>query len=151
MFMFLMFIDGDWWTPLGRMNTKIANFNEMQAMSRPNYRPIKLFTAREFITCHALLIGSAMYIQRGVNLWSGPNDTINGAPDVDEAWTSILQGPNFDQYGVHCYRFKQYKRFVPRMWESEELRVGQDRWWKFAEAINSFNENRSENIMTSSN
>ena len=36
------------------------------------------------------------------------------------------------------------------MWESEELQVGQFRWWKFAEAINSFNENRSENIMTSS-
>ena len=145
--MFLLFKDADWWSALGRMNTKIHNFNELSEMSHRR-RPVRLFTPFEFITCNALLLAGALYIERGTNLWTGASTTAND-PNIDE-WTSIVQGPNFAQYGIQLYRFKQYRRFAAKIWECESLRSQDDPWWKFAFAVSEFNKNRNENILTSS-
>ncbi len=149
MHFFLMFDDGNWWTPLGRMNAKISRFNEMQRMTNPNFRTIKLFTPFEFITCHALHICASLYIQRGVNLWSGPTDTLNGSTNSME-WKSVLPGANFKQHDIQFFRFKQFKRFVPSIWESEVMKAKNDPWWKFAWAVELFNSNRTNNILSSS-
>ena len=125
----------------------MATFNEVVVETNPR-RSIRLFTPFEFITCNALLLAGALYIDRGANLWSGGTNATDD-PHVDE-WSSIVDGPNFVQYGINLYRFKQYRRFAAKIWESETLNSNGDPWWKFAFAISEFNKNRKQSILTSS-
>ena len=142
MYFFLAFKDGNWWTKLGRFNSKIEEHNKQFRRTSKKYnKHIAMFTAKEFLICNALLIGAAAFKERGINLWR-PNTTENNQ------WQTIAPPPEFHNY-ISFSKFKIFKQFIPSIWESETYKRAGDPWWQFAAAVDEFNEIRSQYILTS--
>ena len=142
----LMFADSDWKRYLTIMNNNIGYHNREQLQKNPRYREIHLFTPRKFITCHRLLIGVAAVLKHGIHLWPKKQDIdyMN-----EDAWTTIVRPTDFGEY-IPFNRFKVFKRFVPTIWEDSVLLMNNDPWYKFATAVESFNNHQKKFILTSS-
>jgi hypothetical protein len=137
LFLYLLFKDGQWRRWLRIMNDKVETKNNNKSTEE---RPIPNFTQEEFITGHALLIGSADCADRGRSLWEQVDDN-------DEAWHSITTCTNFSPY-MKLYRFKQFWQFIPRIWEEEE-KTKRDPWWQFGSAVENFNQIQKNNVLSS--
>ena len=88
------------------------------------------------------MVGAAAFCERGIYLWH---------PDSleDVNWGSMSPSVDFGQFITHN-RFKQFKQFVvPSIWESENLKLAGDLWWRFATGVDEFNKIRSGCILTS--
>ena len=129
MFMNMLYLD--WRSSYSKMNSCITKQN-----SDNNSKKIRLFTSSEFIVAHALLIGASCYAICGKKLWITGYDKTS----EDDQWESIIECPNFDKH-MRLYRFKEFKKFIPMIYESKDLE-GKDPWWKFKKAIDEFNEIR---------
>ena len=120
------------------MNKKINAVNESMARKGGNFRRIKEFTPKEFLIGYALTIGTADCSEKGENLWakSKANREWKGH------WKSVSVPTDFGIY-MRLYRYKQFKRFLPMIWETNDVRTKNDNpWWKFNKAIESFNKIR---------
>ena len=123
----------DWTSSVLKMNHRITKHNNECGGGSKKIRP---FTSSEFIAAHALLIGATCYAICGKKLWVTGYDKTNEEDD----WASIVECPNFDKH-MRLYRFKEFKKFIPLIYESKELE-NTDPWWKFKSAIDDFNEIR---------
>ena len=108
-------------------------------------RKTKPFSLSEYLLFHALMIGAADTNRRGHNNWIRSTDN-NSHP----AWTSMVGAVDFGKY-MSLTRFKEFKHFYSRAFESDELRDSspRDPWWRVGNAIRGFNENRRELILSS--
>ena len=120
--MFLSMLYKDWTSSVLKMNHRITKYNNECGGGSKKIRP---FTSSEFIAAHALLIGATCYAICGKKLWLKGYDKTNEEDD----WASIVECPNFDKH-MRLYRFKEFKKFIPTIYESKELE-NIDPWWKF--------------------
>ena len=62
-------------------------------------------------------------------------------------YESFLEG----KYGEHmmAWRFRQIKSLIPRIMESEELRLDNDDWWQFKDRVAKFDQKRKEKVYAS--
>ena len=127
MFLRLMFVN--WHCSLDKFNGCVRKYNNNEP------RKVKEFSKAEFLVGHAIMVGAAVFLMSGSRLWDMPNDE-----DGDE-WDSMIQPPGFRQY-MKLYRFKQFRTFIPMIYESKELEDS-DPWWRFKSAIDAFNYIRS--------
>jgi hypothetical protein len=143
LYLYLSHCGGDWRRWLDIMNAKIAIHNESRPAVQtgaPSGR-ITRFKEDEFLIGHALLIGAADCADRGRCLWEDKKGQGN------EAWQSIAAKTVFTPY-MKLYRFKQFRKMVPKIWEQEDL-TGNDPWFKFRGAIENFNHIRKLDILSS--
>ena len=147
LFLYLMFGGQDEWVQnLSVMNEKIAEHNNLlSTKNRRDKRLVVPFSSKEYLTCTALLIGAADCSERGAQLWEAArhNDQNNNS-----SWESISEPTNFNKW-VSSYRFKQYRHFVHKTWECEELKKKNSPWWRIEKAVTTFNESRKHLIQTS--
>ena len=103
----------------------------------------KKFTSEEFLTGLGLIIGSAEFSQKGVDLFGTKKDF---DPDDDNfnEWPSICPSPQFEQFMAFS-RFKDYQRFLPSIF-ADESRKESDPWWAFSSAVEQFNSIRSTKV-----
>ena len=140
----LLFKNGDWQTPLAKMNAAIEEHNREETIKNPRFREMNPFSKEEFITCHGLLIGASSVLERGINLWP-THDEIN---TPNNPWNTIAATTDLNNY-IPYYRFKIFKRFIPTVWEDPALKLTQDPWWRFQSAVNDFNNICRNDILTS--
>jgi hypothetical protein len=121
LFLYFMFKDGEWKRWLRTMYQRISTLNINST------RPIKLFSPKEFLIGHALLIGASDCSERGKMLWQSQSDH----SDHTKAWQSIAEHTIFTPY-MRLYRFKLFRKVVAGMWEeSKSNSVTSDPWYKF--------------------
>jgi len=90
-----------------------------------------LFSEQEFIVGFGLLIAAAGFGDNGKELWLGDKK--------DEfAWESIVPKVMFDKF-MPIYRFKEFRQFVPCMYEDGQANEEEDLWWQFALCVSEFN------------
>ena len=75
----------------------------------------------------------------GMNLWS------MGDADDDHFFTRVVPSAHFEKF-MKLYRFKQFRKFVPTMFEDEALKET-DEWWKFQPAVDEFNWIRQNRVL----
>jgi hypothetical protein len=138
LYLYLSYKDGEWKRWLRKMNEKIVLINERSE------RKITPFMPREFLICHALLIGASDCNERGRMLWS-EDDNMSRHSQV---WQSIASKTTFSPF-IKLYRFKQFRKCVACMWEDNEERAASDPWYKFRGAVENFNLIRKHDILTS--
>ena len=80
------------------------------------------------------MIAATGVLERGTNLWPSKH----AIDSSDDPWNTVIPTANFGAYIPH-YRFKAYKQFIAKIWESEELLKNGDPWWQFEKAIIDFN------------
>jgi hypothetical protein len=110
---------------------------------------VKYFTPEEFLIGIGLIIGASEFDQQGKKCWI-TSDHFNPDEDNDDCdyeFSSLVQHPNFDRYMSYC-RFKDFRRFFPTIWHSDN-RNESDPWWAFADAIDNFNSIRKNKITKS--
>ena len=117
----------DWQQSATALNKVVDSHNATQAKS------IKHFSYAEFLSAHAIMIGSAIYSMNGVRLWD------NDEKD-DGEWDTVLKSPGFDKY-MKLYRFKLFRQLIPLIFEVKELK-DTDPWWQFKQPVDVFNHNR---------
>ena len=67
---------------------------------------------------------------------------------IKKQWISVAARTDFSIFmSYHC--FKQFKQFVPKIWENTNSRDEGDLWWCFSSAMKTFNNIRSHYILTS--
>ena len=103
-------------------------------------RTLKKVSMGEFIIFHSLLIAASIFPQQGDKLWMDQNK--NKKP------RGIMKAVDFGQH-MRAWRFCQIKSLIPRIMESEELRLGDDDWWQFKDRVAKFNANRKEKVYAS--
>jgi hypothetical protein len=99
LFLYLMFKDGEWKRWLRNMNSRLITLNINSTCK------IKQFSPKEFLICHAILIGSADCSERGKMLWQSQSDH----SDHTKAWQSIAECTIFTPY-IKVYTFKQFRK-----------------------------------------
>jgi hypothetical protein len=131
-FLKLMFVD--WKSKVEKLNQAVEN----------ERCKCKKFTAEEFLTGLALIIGSSEFSQKGVDLFGSSREE----DDVDDDyWHSISTNPHFEQY-MPFSRFKDFRRFLPFIFVNEDKK-DTDPWYQFSDAIDEFNEIRSSRLACS--
>ena len=93
---------------------------------------------------HALLICASDCSDRGSMLWDDPKDN----KKYDKAWQSLAEKTIFSPY-MKLYRFKQFRKVIPLIWEAEESTAPLDPWYRFRAAVENFNTIRKHDIITS--
>ena len=88
----------------------------------------------------AILIGSAAFCEKGSVLWSSNRNS--------PKWESIVGSPAFERY-MNEYRFENWCCFITTTWVYKSKKPN-DPWWKFAMAVDSFNQLCKERERTSS-
>jgi hypothetical protein len=86
------------------------------------------FSKSEFLVAIGLIVGAVEYGTKGSSLW------LNGKRSSEADWCSILPHPNFDRFMLE-YHFKQFRQFLPSMYEDQSLKDSGNPWWKFAGAV----------------
>ena len=102
-------------------------------------RQYKQVSKSEFLVFHALLIAASIFAEKGDKLWE---------EDKAIKRRGISKSVNFGKW-MKKWRFRQLKLFIPRLMESEELKVANDDWWQFKERVDDFNTNRRNNLYAS--
>jgi hypothetical protein len=77
----------------------------------------KKFSNEEFLTGLAMLIGAAEFSQKGIELFTNKDQSVDDDPNNDQ-WRSISQSPKFEQYMAFS-RFKDFRHFLPAMHADE--------------------------------
>lgn len=124
MFLTLSFLD--WKEKVQKMN---------EAVEKAACR-CKKFSNEEFLTGLAMLIGAAEFSQKGIELFTNKDQSVDEDPD-NYQWRSISQSPKFEQYMAFS-RFKDFRRFLPAI-HADESRKDTDPWYQFSGAIDEFN------------
>jgi len=124
MFLTLSFLD--WKEKVQKMNEVVE-----KAACR-----CKKFSNEEFLTGLAMLIGAAEFSQKGIELFTDKDQSVDDGPDNDQ-WRSISQSPKFEQYMAFS-QFKDFRHFLPAM-HADESRKDTDPWNQFSGAIDKFN------------
>ena len=152
LFMLLAYVDGEWERPLNEMNRKMEIYNNFNARKSKKFRTIPLFSEKEFVVAHALLIGAADCSERGEALWVTDSRDKNKKKDqreldLERYWTSISPKADFGKH-MRLYRFKHFRQFFPTIWEADH-HAGKDPWWKFQSAVDNFNNIRKTMLLPS--
>ena len=106
-----------WQEECQKLNNAIRKSNEVTSRSVNNFTPHECFVAR------AILIGSACFAEKGIQLWDDYSDT--------DSFSSISVPPNMSKY-MKAHRFREYRKFIPTVMEDEALNDVGAPWWKFA-------------------
>ena len=101
---------------------------------------MKLFSEQEFIVQFGLLIAAAGFGDNGKELWSGDKKD-------ESALESIMPKVTFDKF-MPLYR-KEFRLFVPCMYEDGQATEEEDPWWLFALCVSESNSHQ-QNIIISS-
>jgi hypothetical protein len=125
--LFLHLLAPRWQDKLGKMNCAVEQHNSSERGTK-----IRPFSKSEFLVAIGLIVGAVEYGTKGASLW------LNGKRSSEADWCSILPHPNFDRFMLE-YRFKQFRQFLPSMYEDQSLKDSGDPWWKFAGAVTEFN------------
>ena len=147
LFLELSFKNGEWQRGLATMNRKISAHNDSLSSSRSSKgsgvrRAVHQFTGKEFLIGLALLIGAADCADKGENLWFTKSNK-----KWKKHWVSISPPANFGRY-MKLYRFKQFRQFLPKIWEARRHSNNQqDPWWRFSGGIKTLNEIRNKLIL----
>jgi hypothetical protein len=104
---------------------------------------VRPFTEVEFLSALGVFIGAAEFGIQGINLWR-EGDKIG---EVEE-WPSMIPHPEFDKI-IKLYRWKEFRHFLPFIFQHPQLKTKDDPWWKFDGAIEAFNNNRYERVQIS--
>ena len=139
--MMLLYKNGEWERYLEKMNKAIIQSNEINFRKKEqSHRRVSTFSKEEFLVGHAIIIGAADCSAKGEKLWNLKTE------EVQKQWVSIAKDYDFSAH-MKFYRFKQFKHFFPMIWEDTSLLEVKDPWWKFAQAVEVFNEIRRELIL----
>ena len=137
LFLELLFIDREWQRYLSIFNQNIMEYNKGSSNnttgSSGSTRNIKLFSSREFLIGLALWIGATDCSDKGVNLWE-----MKANIKWKRHWVSISPRAKFNRY-MKLYPFKQFRQFIPTVWQGTKRERDSDPWWKFSSAIKEFN------------
>ncbi len=110
-----------------KMNAAIERQNSSERGTK-----IRPFSESEFLVALGLIIGALEYGTKGSSLW------LIGKKSMEADWCSILPHHNFDRFMLE-FPFKQFRQFLPSIYEEESLKDSGDPWWKFAGAVTEFN------------
>jgi len=141
--LFLHIAFPDWWLKVHKLNRGVDAFN----MGKASQQKIWLFTSEEeFLIRLGMLIGASEYGVKGKELW-----VVNGdrKEDGEDGWLSLVPHPHFDHF-MKCYRFKDFRHFLPDIFVDEQLKDEDDPWWKFVGAVAEFNQHRWDIVKASS-
>ena len=127
--LFLKLWPGDIYFQLENLNRILVYINT--ARKKALQRPIKSVSMKELLTFIGLVIAATSSPDRGYNLWKPPPKVINKT----------------QSYGRYMkeYRFKEIKSVFPCLFWNKE-NENDDPWWKFRDAVKSFNLTRKEVI-----
>jgi hypothetical protein len=104
---------------------------------------VKKFTDSDFLTGIALMIGDGALDGNGCTLWKSER-----LRRKKNRRTSIVTIPDFEHYCMPYWRFKQFRKIVPVIWE-DKSKQETDEWWRFISALDEFNERR-KTVVTAS-
>jgi hypothetical protein len=125
MFLTLSFLD--WKEKIQKMN---------EAVEKAACR-CKRFSDEKFLTGLAMLIGAVEFSQKGIELFTNKDQSVDDDPDCDQ-WRSISQSPKKFWQDMAFSRFKDFRRFLPAI-HGDESRKDTDPWYQFSGAIDEFN------------
>jgi hypothetical protein len=117
-----------------KLNAAINEHNESIRVSRQR---IKIFSKSELIIGYALFVASARFYEKGIHLF-----------DTEADVNSFFSPPSFSNY-MKFHRFKVWKQFIVKVNEDKARERDGGPWWKFATAIDGFNDVRLNKITTS--
>jgi hypothetical protein len=103
----------------------------------------KKFTNEELLTGLGLIIGSAGFSQKGVDLFGAKKDD-NNDDDGFHQRPSISPSLQFEQFMAYS-RFNDFRRFLPSIF-ADESKKESDPWWEFSGAVEQFNFIRSTKV-----
>jgi hypothetical protein len=109
----------------------------MNAAVEASKAKCKRFSCEEFLIGLGLMIGTAEFSQKGVDLFGGKKGEVEEDDEELDLWPSICPNPHFEQFMAFS-RFKDFRRFLPSIW-ADESQKGKDDWWEFSSAIDEFN------------
>jgi hypothetical protein len=132
MFFHLMWIGID--EQVVKFKSAIDEHNESIRVSRQR---IKIFSKSELIVKYAVFVAAAGFSEKGIHLF----DTL---ADVN----SFSPPPSFSNY-MKFHRFKVWKQFIVKVNEDKAYERDGNPWWKFAIAIDGFNDVCLNKITTS--
>ena len=92
----LLYKEGEWQLFLATMNKYVQEYNNNLGRSTSKKRKIPLFTEKEFLIGHAIIIGAVDCSERGDNLWAS-----NKGTKWKKHWTSISQPTNLTRFMRH--------------------------------------------------
>ena len=142
----LLYKDGEWQLYLDTMNKNVQAFNNSLGRRESKKKKISLFTKKEFLIGHAILIGAADCSERGDNLWASSKDN-----KWKSHWLSILQPTTFGRY-TRNYRFKHFKKYLPKIWQDDTqqlTRSNNNPWAKFSLVVDNDNDIRKDLLLMS--
>ena len=126
--LFLRLWPGDLFSQLENLNLILVSINT--ARKKALQRPIKNVSMKELLlTFIGLVIAATSSPDLGLNLWKLPPKVINK--------TQL-----YSRY-MKEYRFKEIKSVFPCLFWNKE-NENNDPWWKFRDAVKSFNQTRKE-------
>ena len=121
------------------IRSHVLTMNECIKSSRDS--KVKMFTHEEFLVCLGVMIGAAEFEHQGKKCWQSTDHH----DDHEVEYHSLVQHPNFDRF-IPYSRFKEFRRFLPSIFENEQKRQAEDPWWKFCSAVDTFNSIRRAKI-----
>jgi hypothetical protein len=96
-----------------RVNVAVAEKNHIKRFSLGKIKP---FSARELIVGLALMIGGGAAGGNGCMMW------IYERKRREKVFRkSILRIPDFEEFGMPYWRFAEFCKFSPAMWEKKEM------------------------------
>jgi hypothetical protein len=102
-----------------RVNAAIREYTHKKRFCLGN---IKQFTTSEIIVGFALTIGGGVAGGNGCMMWRSESK------QQEKVFRqSILKVPDFEELGMPYWRFEQFRKFSPAMWEKKEME-GIDEW-----------------------
>jgi hypothetical protein len=123
-----------------RANVAIAEKNHTKRFSLGEIKP---FSASELIVGLALMIGGGEAGGNGCMIWRSERKR-----QEKVFQKSILRIPDFEEFGMPYWRFEQFRKFSPSMWEKKEME-GIDEWWQGISMTDEFNNRRKKVISAS--
>lgn len=107
-------------------------------------KTIRLVTEREVAMGHAIFLAGAGYAENGEDLWTSPDK---------QDYKQLPPPPNF--YAIFGISFNRFKEAIKAYWAKSFMHPDQfdanDPWGPVRPAINSYNENRRNNVAASVN
>jgi hypothetical protein len=137
---FLHLFCKDFRTKTRLMNDEVENTNRW-AKSKKNH--VKNFTDSEFLIGLALLIVDGAVDGNGGTLWRSVR-----ARRQRKRFQSIVTMADFEDHDMPYWRFKQYHKYVPVIWQDKSKKET-DECWKFIAAPYGFNERRKTVVRAS--
>jgi hypothetical protein len=122
------------------VNVAIAEKNHMKRFSLGEIKP---FSASKLIVGLALMIGGGAAGGNGCMMWCSERKRREKV-----FHKIILRIPIFEEFEMPYWRFEQFRKFSPAMWEKKEME-GIDEWWQGISMTDEFNNRRKKVIIAS--